>query len=234
MKPILLSPAELDDRSKYPSWCALGWFKNYRHLPGGSCEVHYHDLPEVYLWHEGKARALIDNLPVDMTPGVMAYTAAGAEHSYVAEGMYSNTGLMPKPFPGCRGGHLHRQETGESPVPKVPSFVVPQESNPFAALKELPPHCFARHISCGRFTNVQTILGRTTQSWLALLVREGKIGVRADGEFTVVETGHLFMAPFHTGLEVTSIGNSEVALAEGWPPELHDNRSSTGNERNPA
>ena len=216
MKTVLLSPDELEDRGKYPSWCDLGWFRNYRHLPGGSCEVHYHDLPEVYLWHEGKAQAVIDNQPVDMAPGVMAYTAAGAEHSYVAEGMYSNTGLMPKPFPGCRGGHLHRQKTGESPVPKAPSFVVSQESNTFAAPKELPRHCFARHISCGRFANAQTILGRTTQSWLALLVREGKIGVKAGGDFTVVETEYLFIAPLNTGLKVTSSGDSEVAMAEGW------------------
>jgi mannose-6-phosphate isomerase-like protein (cupin superfamily) len=213
---VVLAPDALDRPETYPEWCDLGWFRNYRHLTG-AVETHYHDLPEIYLWHEGNGDARIDGQPVTMRSGVMVYTAAGAQHSITPAGVHSNTGIMPKAFLGCRHGHLHTQETGESPKPKAPSFRLTPEENPFATPRDLPRHCFTRRVACGRFADAQTILQRTSESWLALLVREGRINVRADGHVVDVPESHLFIASQGVDLRVSSVGNSEVALAEGWP-----------------
>jgi len=213
---IVLTPDKLGRSDAYPEWCGLGWFRNYRQVRG-NVEPHYHDLPEVYLWHEGEAEAVIDVRPVSMRPGVVSYTAAGAHHSYVAQGLHSNTGLMPKSFPGCRGGHLHTKETGETPNPKLPSFCVMPEVNPFGIPQELPRHCFARHITSGRFSSGQILSQRITESWIALLVRESKIDVRVDGQDVEVLEGHLFVASKGVELSVSAVDGAEVAMAEGWP-----------------
>jgi mannose-6-phosphate isomerase-like protein (cupin superfamily) len=215
---VVLAPEALDRPEAYPEWCSLGWFRNYRHLTG-DVETHYHDLPEVYLWHEGTAAAVIAGQAVAMRPGLVAYTAAGDHHSYAVAGRHSNTGLAPKAFPGCRSGHLHTQTTGESPRPSVPSFWVAPEENPFAAPRELPRHCFARHIASARFTTAQTVLQRAATSWLALLVREGEIRVQADGQTLEVPENHLLVAAPGTRLCVVALSAAEVALAEGWPTE---------------
>jgi len=213
---VVLTTDALECPEAYPDWCDLGWFQNFRHMTG-NVEKHYHDLPEIYLWHEGKAEAIIDGRPVSLNYGVMAYTAAGAQHSYVPTGVHSNTGIMPRIPPGCRRGHLHPQETGESPKPNVPSFRVTPEENSFAAPLELPRHCFARRVACARFADAQTILKRKSESWLGLLVREGQISIRADGHGIEVPANHLFIASQNVALSVLSVVSSEVALVEGWP-----------------
>lgn len=213
---VLLTPDELVCPEAYPAWCNLSWFQNFRNMTA-SVELHYHDLPEIYLWHEGKADAIIDGQPVPMRYGVMAYTAAGGQHAYIPEGAHSNTGVMPETFSGCRSGHLHVHETGESPQPEVPSFWVAPEQNPFAAPMDMPRCCFARHVVCGRFADAQTILKRHSEGWLALLVREGRIGIRADGHVMDAPENHLFLASQGVELDVSSSGMSEAALVEGWP-----------------
>ena len=214
---VVLTPKALGDAAAYPPWCDLSWFQNCRHLTS-SVEPHYHDLPEIYLWHEGKAEALIDDRPVPMRHGMLAYTAAGALHSYIpTTGIHSNTGITPRALPGCRPGHLHPKETGESPQPKAPSFCLTPEQNPFAAPLELPRHCFARHVACGRFAAGQAILAQRATSWIGLLVREGTINIRADSHVVEVPSDHLFLASPAVELKATAVGGSEVALAEGWP-----------------
>lgn len=215
---VILTPDALDCPEAYPDWCGLSWFRNYRHIAGTELvETHYHDLPEIYLWHEGEAEAMIDGQPVPMRYGVMAYTAAGALHSITPTGIHSNTGIMPKAFPGCRKGHLHTDKTGESPKPQMPSFCMTSAENPFATPLELPRHCFARQIACAHFAGAQTILKRTTESWLGLLVREGEISIRVDGHVVKVSENHLFIVSQNIKLDVSSIINSEVAMVEGWP-----------------
>ena len=213
---VMLTPDALGCPEAYPEWCDLGWFQNYRHMTS-SVETHYHDLPEIYLWYEGNATAMIDDQSVPMRYGVMAYTAIGAQHSITPTGMHSNTGIMPKAFPGCRQGHLHTQTTGELPKPKAPSFYLTPEENPFDAPSELPRHCFTRCVTCGQFTDAQTIIKRTSEGWLGLLVREGKVSIRADGHLIEAPENHLFIASQSVELRAFSIGSSEVALAEGWP-----------------
>lgn len=213
---VVLTPARLGDPSAYPEWCDLSWFQNCRHLTG-SIEPHYHDLAEIYLWHEGRATALIDGQPVPMRYGMLAYTAAGAHHSYEPAGMHSNTGITPRALPGCRPGHLHTDETGETPRPRAPSFWVTPEENPFAAPLELPRHCFARRVACARFAAGDVLLARRTEGWLGLLVREGRLSVRADGQAIETPADHLFLASPGVELAVSSVGDAEGVLAEGWP-----------------
>lgn len=215
---VVITPDAVACPEAYPEWCGLGWFQNFRHLTC-SVELHYHDLPEVYLWHEGRAEAMIDGQPVPMRYGVVAYTAAGAQHSYAPAGTHSNTGIMPKAYPGCRNGHLHIQTTGESPKPEAPSFSLTPEENSCATPVELPRHCFARHMACGRFTDAQVILKRAPEGWLGLLVREGKIHVWSEGQVIEVPENHLFIASPQCELRAWSVDRSEVALAEGWPVE---------------
>lgn len=214
----VLTPDVLGRPDAYPAWCDLGWFQNCRHLTA-SVEPHYHDLPEIYVWHEGTGEARIDGQAVAMRYGVLAYTTAGALHSITPAGTYSNTGIMSRAFPGCRSGHLHTQTTGESPRPQAPSFALAPENNPFAAPRELPRHCFARRVACARFTGAQTVLRRVTESWLGLLVREGRIRVQADGQIADVPEDHLLVASAGVGLCVSAVGPADVVLAEGWPAE---------------
>lgn len=214
----VLTKDELGRSKAYPEWSELGWFQNYRQIRS-NVELHYHDLAEIYLWHEGQVDAEIGGRPVLMRAGMVAYTAAGDQHSYIAGGSYSNTGIMQKSFQGCRSGHLHVNETGENPKAKVPSFLVNPEENPFAMPKELPRYCFARHVTSGRFNDGQTVLKRITDSWLGLLVREGRLSVSVEDQMVDVPENHLFIASQGVELNVFSSGSSEVALAEGWPNE---------------
>ena len=49
----------------YPEWCNLGAFYNV--VAGATdCEPHYHNEVEIWLWQEGEAEAVIDDLPVFM------------------------------------------------------------------------------------------------------------------------------------------------------------------------
>ena len=213
---VILKSDELAHPDAYPGWCDLSWFQNVRHATG-RVEQHYHDLPEVYLWHEGQGEAVIDGRPVAMRYGAMAYTVAGAQHSINPAGLHSNTGIVPRLFSGCRCGHLHTEETAEQPHPRHPSFWLMPEANAFITPVELPRHCFVRHATCGRFAGAQSIFSGKTAGWLALLVREGQLRIRADNREALVSEGHLLITPQGTLIEVCATGPAEVARADGWP-----------------
>ena len=88
----------IEDRVKlnaYPQWCNLGYFRDYRDI-NGHTERHYHDVAEIWLWHEGRADGVVEDEDVDLRPGVMVYTPAGCQHAYHSHGLHSNTGIMPR------------------------------------------------------------------------------------------------------------------------------------------
>lgn len=213
----ILKPGDLDEATSYPKWCGVSWFKNFRKETALKVEHHYHDFPEVYIWHEGSALAKIDGETVALRAGVIAYTATGAHHSYAADGVYSNTGIVPKVPLGCRGGHLHTSDTGESPKSQFPCFsLTPEENNLFAPM-ELPRYSFARHIACANFHDKTPAFKRTTASWCGFLVRDGAFRVSIENQSVILPENHLLFVSRGVTLEISAETDAEMAMVEGWP-----------------
>ncbi len=215
---VLLDEAEQNRPDAYPEWCDLSWFHNCRSI-SGDVERHYHDAPEIWLWHEGDAEAVVDGEPASLCPGVVVYTPAGCLHSYQQHGRHSNTGIVPQLLPSMRRGHLPPDETGEQPSPEASAFCLGPEENDWRPPAVFPAEAFLRSAYSGQYQSGDTVLRTTTEGWVAILAREGSLGGTVDGgAIEISEPQLLILGPLSV-IQLRARTACEVAFAVGWPPE---------------
>ena len=214
---LVLNNDEQNQPESYPKWCNLSWFHDCRGIQG-NVEPHYHDAAEIWLWHEGSADALVDAHPISMYPGLMVYTPAGCLHSYQADGQHSNTGIVPRLAPSMRHGHLHVEQTRESPSPEIPAFhFLPEENHPEAPAV-FPPAAFLKSAYRGQYEAGASVLQVTLPSWAAVLVREGRLAVTIDGNALEVNEYELLILDCDSVVEIRAKTACELAFAIGWSP----------------
>lgn len=215
---IILGYEDQNQAEAYPEWCDLSWFHNCKDITV-DVELHYHDAPEVWLWHEGAADGIVGGREVALTPGVMVYTPPGCLHSYQARGRHSNTGIVPRMREGQRGGHLHVDETGEDPVPEMPAFhFAPEDSLP-SDPTVFPSGAFLKSAYCATYAADDRVLRTMTTGWTALLVREGSLAATVDDSEVELGESELLIVDRSSSVDVKAVTASEVAFAFGRPPE---------------
>lgn len=212
----ILNIQEQGNPALYPEWTNLGWFQNVR---GITCDIeeHYHDAPEIWLWHEGGADGIFEDVPIDLHHGVLVYTPAKCLHSYKAHGMHSNTGISPKLDASMRPGHLHLEETGECLMPEMPAFHLPQNLNTPANPVDFPSGAFLKNAYCGRFCTGDIVWESCCSSWVGILIREGRISGTVDREEIIASEGDLLIISSGSKARLHSNAESETAFAVGWP-----------------
>lgn len=215
---VILGDEEQNQAEAYPEWCDLSWFHNCKDITV-DVELHYHDAPEIWLWHEGAADGIVDGQEIALTPGVMVYTPPGCLHSYHARGRHSNTGIVPRMREGQRGGHLHVDETGENPVPEMPAFHVAPEDSHAQHPAAFPPGAFLQSAYRATYEADDRVLRAVTTGWTAILVREGSLAATVDGSEVELGESELLIVDRSCSVDVRAAAASEVAFAFGWPPE---------------
>ncbi len=215
---VILSQQDQGRPEAYPEWCNLSWFYNCCRITG-DVEPHYHDAAEIWLWHEGAAGGVVDGEEVSLCPGVMVYAPAGCLHSYRAHDQHSNTGIVPRWESWMRPGHLHVEETGENPSPEMPAFHFPPEDNHPRCPAVFPPGAFLKTAYRGRYEAAANVLNTVTTSWMAILVREGRLAATIDGSAMAVNVPELLIVDQSCSMEVRAETASELVFAVGRPPD---------------
>ena len=113
----------------YPDWTALNAF---RHFPdqqiGTGVEPHYHDNDEMWLFTAGRGEVWLDDQRFEITPNTLVYTPLGVVHRFQMFTGYENNAIVTRLERQKRPIHILVEESGP-PIPTVPGFVVPGESN---------------------------------------------------------------------------------------------------------
>ena len=117
------------EQSIYPDWTALSAF---RHFPnqqiGTGVEPHYHDNDEMWLFTAGRGEVWLDDQRFEITPNTLVYTPMGVVHRFQMFTDYENNAIVTRLERQKRPIHILVEEVGP-PVPTVPGFIVPGESN---------------------------------------------------------------------------------------------------------
>ena len=113
----------------YPDWTALSAF---RHFPdqqiGTGVEPHYHDNDELWLFTAGRGEVWLNDQRFEITPNTIVYTPMGVVHRFQMFTGYENNAIVTQLERQKRPTHILVEESGP-PIPTVPGFVVPGESN---------------------------------------------------------------------------------------------------------
>ena len=113
----------------YPDWTALSAF---RHFPdqqiGTGVEPHYHDNDEMWLFTAGRGEVWLDDQRFEITPNTLVYTPMGVVHRFQMFTGYENNAIVTRLERQKRPIHILVEEAGP-PIPTVPGFIVPGESN---------------------------------------------------------------------------------------------------------
>ena len=113
----------------YPDWTALSAF---RHFPdqqiGTGVEPHYHDNDELWLFTAGKGEVWLNDQCFEITPNTIVYTPMGVVHRFQMFTGYENNAIVTQLERQKRPTHILVEESGP-PIPTVPGFIVPGESN---------------------------------------------------------------------------------------------------------
>ena len=218
---VVLNPEQQNQPESYPDWCNLSWFHDCRGITG-DVEPHYHDAPEIWLWHEGSAEGVVDGEKIALSPGAMVYTPAGCLHSYQAHGQHSNTGIVPRRESWMRHGHLHVEETGESPSSEMPAFHFGPEEGLPGDPAVFPRGAFLKAAYRGQYEANTDVLQTTTTGWTAILVREGRLAATVDRNAVVVSGPDLLIVGRSCSMEARAEVACELAFAVGWPHEDED------------
>ena len=113
----------------YPDWTALSAF---RHFPdqqiGTGVEPHYHDNDELWLFTAGRGEVWLNDQRFEITPNTIVYTPMGVVHRFQMFTGYENNAIVTQLERQKRPIHILVEESGP-PIPTVPGFVVPGESN---------------------------------------------------------------------------------------------------------
>ena len=113
----------------YPDWTALNAF---RHFPdqqiGTGVEPHYHDNDELWLFTAGRGEVWLDDQRFEITPNTIVYTPMGVVHRFQMFTGYENNAIVTQLEREKRPIHILVEEVGP-PIPTVPGFIVPGESN---------------------------------------------------------------------------------------------------------
>ena len=113
----------------YPDWTALSAF---RHFPdqriGTGVEPHYHDNDEMWLFTAGRGEVWLNEQRFEITPNTIVYTPMGVVHRFQMFTGYENNAIVTQLERQKRPIHILVEEAGP-PIPTVPGFVVPGESN---------------------------------------------------------------------------------------------------------
>ena len=113
----------------YPDWTALSAF---RHFPdqqiGTGVEPHYHDNDELWLFTAGKGEVWLNDQRFEITPNTIVYTPMGVVHRFQMFTGYENNAIVTRLERQKRPIHILVEEVGP-PIPTVPGFIVPGESN---------------------------------------------------------------------------------------------------------
>ena len=113
----------------YPDWTALSAF---RHFPdqqiGTGVEPHYHDNDELWLFTAGHGEVWLNDQRFEITPNTLVYTPMGVVHRFQMFTGYENNAIVTQLERQKRPTHILVEESGP-PIPTVPGFVVPGESN---------------------------------------------------------------------------------------------------------
>ena len=113
----------------YPDWTALSAF---RHFPdqqiGTGVEPHYHDNDELWLFTAGRGEVWLNDQRFEITPNTIVYTPMGVAHRFQMFTGYENNAIVTRLERQKRPTHILVEESGP-PIPTVPGFVVPGESN---------------------------------------------------------------------------------------------------------
>ena len=113
----------------YPDWTALNAF---RHFPdqqiGTGVEPHYHDNDELWLFTAGRGEVWLDDERFEITPNTLVYTPMGVVHRFQMFTGYENNAIVTRLERQKRPIHILVEEMGP-PIPTVPGFIVPGESN---------------------------------------------------------------------------------------------------------
>ena len=113
----------------YPDWTALNAF---RHFPdqqiGTGVEPHYHDNDEMWLFTAGRGEVWLNDQRFEITPNTLVYTPMGVVHRFQMFTGYENNAIVTQLERQKRPTHILVEESGP-PIPTVPGFIVPGESN---------------------------------------------------------------------------------------------------------
>ena len=113
----------------YPDWTALSAF---RHFPdqriGTGVEPHYHDNDELWLFTAGHGEVWLNDQRFEITPNTLVYTPMGVVHRFQMFTDYENNAIVTRLERQKRPIHILVEESGP-PIPTVPGFVVPGDSN---------------------------------------------------------------------------------------------------------
>ena len=213
---VMLDADAQNDPDSYPAWCNLSWFHDCANLDM-DVERHYHDHAEIWLWHSGRAEGTVGERAVDLYEGVMVYTSAGCQHAYKQIAPHSNTGITPRADRPVRRGHLHVEETGESPTAEMPPFWYAPTDNTPAHPAAFPRQAFLQSACAGRFDANDAVWQGSRNAWWAALVREGELNAAVDGQTESIDAGELLIVRAGADIDLRAAVPSEVAFAIGWP-----------------
>ena len=118
-----------------------------------------------------------------------------------------------------RDGHLHVEETAENLSPEMPAFHLrPGESHPRCPAV-FPSGAFLKTAYRGQYEAGANVWNTVTTSWMAILVREGRLAATVDGTAVVINEPELLIVEQSCSMEVRAEAACDLAFAVGWSPE---------------
>ncbi len=196
----------------YPDWTALSAF---RHFPdqriGTGVEPHYHDNDELWLFTAGCGEVWLDEQRFEVTPNTMVYTPMGVVHRFQMFTGYENNAIVTRLERQKRPIHILVEEAGP-PIPTVPGFVVPGESNngPFPNRGSRCPLSEWRLITFGPGEGVDESPLTCNEHWLVV---GGTIHLTVDGLELELSGEDLALLKAGVVREIHSVEGGRVVLA---------------------
>ena len=196
----------------YPDWTALSAF---RHFPdqqiGTGVEPHYHDNDEMWLFTAGRGEVWLDDQRFEITPNTLVYTPMGVVHRFQMFTGYENNAIVTQLERQKRPIHILVEEAGP-PIPTVPGFIVPGESNtgPIPNRGQRCPLSEWRVVTFDPSDGIDEAPLTYNEHWLIV---DGTINLTVDGLEIELSNGDLAMLKAGAVRKISSAEGARVVLA---------------------
>ena len=196
----------------YPDWTAVSAF---RHFPdqqiGTGVEPHYHDNDEMWLFTAGQGEVWLDDQRFEITPNTLVYTPMGVVHRFQMFTGYENNAIVTQLERQKRPIHILVEESGP-PVPTVPGFIVPGDSNtgPIPSRGARCPLSEWRAVTFQRGESIAEAPLTCNEHWLVV---GGTIQLTVDGLELDLSSEDLAMLKAGAVRKVNSAEGARVVLA---------------------
>ncbi len=216
MYKVISGYDNLLNSNEFPEWADLSAFVITSPKEPRDVEIHYHGYEEIWFWWGGKGGGWIEGAEYTLMPGVLSYAPPHRLHAIKQQGFRKNTLIVPRVPEGQKWGHLHLEETGETLKPERNTILLnPEQTLPGSAY-EFPEGSFLKKCTGGVYQDGDAVVDGTCPAWTAVLVREGTLAVKTEGDSFELNPEQCICISKGTEAEVRASGTADAAVVRGW------------------